>query len=104
VWVSGGIAPPFLTSALDRGERSASRPGRFTTVEIAPGTHWAGGWVGPRIGLDVTKKIKMLHLLGIEPQLSRPQLYRLSYPGSKECYGHREIKMTAELNEYAGGL
>jgi hypothetical protein len=24
--VSGGLAPPFLTSALDRGEWSASRP------------------------------------------------------------------------------
>jgi hypothetical protein len=29
-WVSGGIAPPFLTSTLDSGECSASRPGRFT--------------------------------------------------------------------------
>jgi hypothetical protein len=29
VWGSGGIAPPFLTSALDGGEWSASRPGRY---------------------------------------------------------------------------
>jgi hypothetical protein len=29
-WGSGGIAPPFLTSALDGDEWSASRPGRFT--------------------------------------------------------------------------
>jgi len=28
----------FLTSALDGGECSASRPGRFTS-----GTHWLGG-------------------------------------------------------------
>jgi hypothetical protein len=27
---SGGIAPPFLTSALDGGEWSASRADRFT--------------------------------------------------------------------------
>jgi hypothetical protein len=27
---SGGVAPPFMTSALDEGEWSASRPGRFT--------------------------------------------------------------------------
>jgi hypothetical protein len=27
---SGGIAPPLLTSGLDGGERSASRPGRVT--------------------------------------------------------------------------
>jgi hypothetical protein len=31
----GGKAPLFLTSALDGGECSASRPGRFT-----PGIHW----------------------------------------------------------------
>jgi len=33
-----------LTSALDEGEWSASRPGRFITRERAPGTHWIGGW------------------------------------------------------------
>jgi hypothetical protein len=37
----------FLTSALVGGEWSASRPGRFTPGEIAPGTHWIGGWVDP---------------------------------------------------------
>jgi hypothetical protein len=37
-----------LTSAIDGGERSASRPARFTPKERAPGTHWIGGWVGPR--------------------------------------------------------
>jgi hypothetical protein len=30
----------FLTSALTGSEWSASRPGRFTLGEIAPGTHW----------------------------------------------------------------
>jgi hypothetical protein len=44
---SGGIAGPFLTSALDKGMLSASRPGRFT-----PGTHCVGGWLDPRAGLD----------------------------------------------------
>jgi hypothetical protein len=33
----------FLTSALDGGEFSASRPGRFTPGERAPGTHWIRG-------------------------------------------------------------
>jgi len=41
-----------LTSALDGGEWSASRPGRFTLKERAPGIHWIGGWVGPRAVLD----------------------------------------------------
>jgi hypothetical protein len=46
------------TSALDGGEWSASRPGRFTPRERDPGTHWIGGWVGPRAVLDaVVKKI-----------------------------------------------
>jgi hypothetical protein len=42
----------FLTLALARGEWSASRPGRFTPEETAPGTHWIGGWVDPRAGLN----------------------------------------------------
>jgi hypothetical protein len=55
---SGGIALCFFTSALDGGEFSASRTGRFTPRERAPGTHWIGGWVGPRDVLDpVVRKI-----------------------------------------------
>jgi hypothetical protein len=46
------IVQVFLTSALVGGESSASRPGRFTPGERAPGTQWIGGWVGPRTGLD----------------------------------------------------
>jgi hypothetical protein len=37
----------FLTSAISGGEWSASRPGSFT-----PSTHWIGGWVDPKAGLD----------------------------------------------------
>jgi hypothetical protein len=46
----------FLTSGLVGGELSASRSGRFTPVERAPGTHWIGGWVSPRAGLDDMEK------------------------------------------------
>jgi hypothetical protein len=56
----------FLNSALDGGEWSASRPDRFTPGEIAPGTHWIGGWVGPRAGLDDMEKWKFLTLPGLE--------------------------------------
>jgi hypothetical protein len=45
-----------LTSALDGGEWAASRPGRFTPRERVPGTHWIGGWVGPRAVLDAVVK------------------------------------------------
>jgi hypothetical protein len=40
-WWSGGIAPQFLTSALDGGEWLASRHYLFTRGERAPGTHWS---------------------------------------------------------------
>jgi hypothetical protein len=50
--VNRGIAPSFLTSALDRGEWSASQTTRITPGERAPGTHWMGGWVDPTAGLD----------------------------------------------------
>jgi hypothetical protein len=39
---------------------SASRPGRFTPREIVSYTHWIGGWVGPRTGLDVVEKRNIL--------------------------------------------
>jgi hypothetical protein len=41
-----------LTSLLDGGKWSASRPGHFTPRERAPGTHWIGGWVSPRAAVD----------------------------------------------------
>jgi hypothetical protein len=77
----------FLTSALFGGEWLTSRPGRFTPGERVPGTHWVGGWVDPRTGLDDVEKRKFLILPGLELRfLGRPfrsqSLYRLRYPGS----------------------
>jgi hypothetical protein len=57
-----------LASALDGGEWSASRPGRFTPRERAPGTHWIVGWVGLRAVLDAVVKRKI------------PSLRRVSNP------------------------
>jgi hypothetical protein len=45
-----------MTSALAGGEWSASRPGRFTPWERSAATHWAGGWVDARDGLDDMEK------------------------------------------------
>jgi len=42
----------FLTPVSDLGKWSASRPDRFIPGESAPGTHWIGGLVSPRGGLD----------------------------------------------------
>jgi hypothetical protein len=55
LWVVGVEIQVFLNSALVGGEWSASRPGRFTPGEREPGTHWIGGWVGPRTGLEDTE-------------------------------------------------
>jgi hypothetical protein len=55
-WGSGGITQSFLSSALDGGESSASRPGRFTPGDRARGTLWIGGWMGPRTRLDYVEK------------------------------------------------
>jgi hypothetical protein len=47
----------IMTSALVRGEWSASCPGRFITGEKILGTHWIGRWVDPGSGLDDVEKI-----------------------------------------------
>jgi hypothetical protein len=89
----------FLTSTLAGDEWSASRPGRFTPGERAHGTHWIGGWVDPRTGLDDVEKRKFLTLLGLELRpLGRParswSLYRLRHPGS--CWvQNREDKFSS---------
>jgi hypothetical protein len=71
----------FLTSALVRGEWSASSPGRFI-----PSTHWIGDWVDHRSGLDDVEKRKFLTLLGLELRplgrsARRQSLYQLLLNG-----------------------
>jgi hypothetical protein len=44
-----GIAPPFLTSALEEGEQPASLSGCLTPRETTPGTDWIVGWLGHRV-------------------------------------------------------
>jgi hypothetical protein len=77
----------FLTSALVRGEWSASRPGRFTPSKKPLSVHSLGDWLGPRIGLGDVGKRKFLNVAELELRpLGRPartqSLYRLRYPGS----------------------
>jgi hypothetical protein len=62
-------------------------PATLPPGERAPGTHWIGGWVGPRTRMDDVERRKILFLPGqVLRRLSRParrqSLYRLSYPGS----------------------
>jgi hypothetical protein len=54
--------------------------------ESAPGTHWIGGWVEHKAGLDDMERRKMLPPPRLELRtLGHPahnqSLYRLSYPG-----------------------
>jgi hypothetical protein len=51
---SGGIAPVFLTLALNWSEWLTSHHGRFACC-----THSAGDWVGPRPGLEILEKRKI---------------------------------------------
>jgi hypothetical protein len=56
----------YITSELAGGKWLVSRPGRFITGERAPGTHWIGGWVDLRAGLNDVEKRKYLILPGLE--------------------------------------
>jgi hypothetical protein len=56
-------------------------PATLPAGVMVPGTHWIGGWVGPRGGLDAVEKRKLLKLSGFEPRPSSPSLYWLSYSG-----------------------
>jgi hypothetical protein len=49
------------------GQRHA--PAALYPGERTPGTHWTGGWVDPRAGLDTEARGKILFPLpGIEPR------------------------------------
>jgi hypothetical protein len=73
-----------LISALDGGEWSASRPNLFASRERAPGTHWIGGWVGPRADLDAVKRKIPSLCRDSNPRSSSPltSAMTLSYPSS----------------------
>jgi hypothetical protein len=78
----------FLTSALDGGEWSASRPGRFTPGK-SPRYPLDKKLDGTRTSLEEVKKRKILPPPGLELHLlGRPagsqSLYRLRYPGSEQ--------------------
>jgi hypothetical protein len=63
----------FLTSAVDGGEWSGPRSGRFTPGVSARGTRRRGDWVGLRAGLDaVAKRKKSYHCTCLELNPGRP--------------------------------
>jgi hypothetical protein len=58
----------LLTSALDGGQWSASRPFFFTPGKRITGNSWIRGWLGPRTSLHGVEKQKLLTLSGFEPR------------------------------------
>jgi hypothetical protein len=42
-------------------------PADLTSGQKVPVTHWTGGWVGPRFGLDAAEKIKIFHCQELNP-------------------------------------
>jgi hypothetical protein len=83
----------FSTSALDGSEWPASRPVRaLAPGERTAGTHCTGGWVGPRTGLDIEARGKILLPLpeiesrSLGPSARSQTLYWLSYPAHKLTY------------------
>jgi hypothetical protein len=70
-----------LTLVLEGGEWSASHLGHFTPGERALGTHWIGGWVGPRAILDVVVKRK-----GAFSMKSKSRIIKMKYLNHKVGY------------------
>jgi hypothetical protein len=58
------------------GEWSASHPGLSTPVDRASGTHWIGGWVGHRAGLEAVRNRTPFPWLSAPP----PPHYFLALP------------------------
>ena len=56
----------------------SSTPRPHFTPRERPGTHFTGGWVGPRAGLDVRKSRPQRDSIRDRPARSQ-SLYRLSY-------------------------
>jgi hypothetical protein len=105
---SGAVVPPYLSSAFDGGEWSASRPSRCTPVERACGSQCIGGWVVLRDTVDAVEKRKILFPCR-ESNPARSfrnlSLYRLSYLGCAYERGtkfHTFLTSTRDGGELSG--
>jgi hypothetical protein len=66
----------------------------FTTEERGPGTHWIGGWVGPRAGLEAVER-RNISCCCWKSNPGRQArilpLHRVSYSGSNPHRGMDKI-------------
>jgi hypothetical protein len=95
----------FFTWATDGDESSASRSGLFRSGRRAPGTHWIGGWVEPRAGLNAAEKRIISSVVGHRtPFQYLPDSYLVTIPTEKsrrpgaETKRHKRI-MYGDLKE-----
>jgi hypothetical protein len=73
----------FLTSALEGVSGQSHAPDALSPQKRTPGSHWTGGWVGLRAGLDTEARTKILCFCpGSNPGVpaSSQSLYWLKYP------------------------
>jgi hypothetical protein len=78
-------------SALDGGDWSASRPGRSTRMERAPGTHQIGSWMGSTASLDAMVRRKFPAPTGTrtpDHPARSPALYHWANPAPKIVQHH----------------
>jgi hypothetical protein len=100
-----------LTSAPDGGEWSASHTSRFTPRDRAPGTHWIGGWLGPRAVLDAVVKRKIPNLRResnprtpiVHPVAQRKwklQQWRSTHSARRKCGSTSTLKDALQYTAY----
>jgi hypothetical protein len=65
------MVPLIVNVNIHGSVLSASRPGRCSPEERDLSKHCIGGWVGPRISLDVLET-NLLPLQGFEPWIFHP--------------------------------
>jgi len=53
---SGGIAPRIINLSTGWRWVVSLKPRPLYPLRKSPGTHWTGGWEGPRVGLDAVAK------------------------------------------------
>jgi hypothetical protein len=100
----------FLTSALDAGEWSGSRPGRFILSEIVAGTHWTGGCVGPRTVVEAVRRESNPRTPIVQPVAQRytdwaimalmmkyfTLLWKDLFVGTKETMEYLKVRLTGQ--------
>jgi hypothetical protein len=66
-------------------------PVALLSGERAPGTHWIGGWMGPRVGLDAVEKRKIMQCRVSKPDRLARSSTLIPTEGSRLLFPCREI-------------